>query len=219
MTAQQQKEEIEKLTTQFFDELEYLNELREQYNELLKNGYFYLAKSRYSMGLKSLGQLQYPENIKSTFTITIDSDNSLSIHERQDKKKSPSSSSNNTSSSSSSTTTTTKRRGGNKESKTKADSDDESSDDESENNNNNQENNENNQDGEKKPATPKRGNKELIKKDPIYWFGIMTPSTLKQSQSYFKQSINLSLEMSNKIILLNVIEKQLEELKKNQQTV
>ncbi|KAN0003052.1 hypothetical protein ACTFIZ_009199 [Dictyostelium cf. discoideum] len=262
------KDGNEELIIEYLNEYEQLTILRDQFNDNLKNGYFLISKSKYSMGQKSLGELQYPENMKSLFNVKIEDskysydskdDTFFSIqyidNNKQAKSNNDSSISNNknnnskeqsSSSTKTTTTTTTRRRNVNSKEpiiKTSSngvttmgslesllnncstndnssdDEDDESDTDEEEDDDNNSfENNPNLTEEEKqkifqekvKKQQQKRklkANKKIIRKDPIYWFGISTPTSLKQSQSYFKQAINQSIEISNKLIKMEIIYK------------
>eukprot|EP01132_Coremiostelium_polycephalum_P001434 gene1434-1808_t len=247
------KDEIEKLYINYFDEYESLVSLRNQFHDALKNGYFLLTKSRYSMGLKSLGQLQYPEYMKPNYIITkpknenqiintdynTHHDDYFTIESIDDLKKNQKSVGNNGGSSnndknnstgSNSGTSTRRRTNFNKEPEINSsngvstmgslekllnstsvndnsDSDSDVDDSDSEGDENENENNTQN----KKKVEPKH-KKKTLKADPIYWFGYMTPSTLKQSQAYFKQSVNLSIEVSNKLLKLDLIHKKYLEL-------
>ncbi|EGG19458.1 hypothetical protein DFA_00035 [Cavenderia fasciculata] len=230
------KETCEKLLTEYFDEYTLLTQLRSQLNDALKNGYFLITKSRNTMGLKSLGQLQYPENMKPTIKLEIPKDgynidnvhNEISYHEIQTDIKKNNNNNNNGNNNNNNNnnngnnetgeneSTTRRRTKFNKEpeisvdpktgtttmgsierllssssidqeSDSDSDSDDENNDDNSDDNENN---NGNENSGEKKstPRKPKRRTTEL-KANPIFWFGYLTPATLKQSQLYFKQVV------------------------------
>ena len=51
--------QLDKLTVEFFDNLELLQEKRENLNAAIRDGHLNLSKARYSMGNKSVGALQY----------------------------------------------------------------------------------------------------------------------------------------------------------------
>jgi hypothetical protein len=52
-------------------------------------------------------------------------------------------------------------------------------------------------------------NEIIIKKDPLNWFGIIQPKSLKEAQNYFKNSIDIILKISNiKIKILNLLNKE-----------
>ena len=52
-------EELDHLTVECFDSLEFLQEKREYLNASIRGGHLYLSKARHSMGNKSVGALQY----------------------------------------------------------------------------------------------------------------------------------------------------------------
>ena len=52
-------EELDRLTVEFFDTFECLQEKREYLNASIRDGHLNLSKARYSMGNKSVGALQY----------------------------------------------------------------------------------------------------------------------------------------------------------------
>ncbi|GAM17515.1 hypothetical protein SAMD00019534_006900 [Acytostelium subglobosum LB1] len=307
------KQEAEQLIAKYFDEYQSVTLLRSQLNETLKNGYFMLSKSRMSMGLKSLGQLQYPQNIKPGFMlkgvhddqdaletdiyqvqtppapkeetiytivesdeeddqkdpfqqysrsggssngnggkqqqqqqkkISNNNDVSSSSSSSPSKQKSEQHTNNNsgntstrrrnvgkgeevdTSSSSTSTSTSTSTgtstsqsmsriekllqsstitesltSNGSSRHEDRSDGDfDDYSSDESDSDNDNQR-------MVSMTNKVKREKQKTLKKDPIYWFGYLTPATLKQSQTQFKQAINLSIEISNKLARMEEIQK------------
>ncbi|KAN0037700.1 hypothetical protein ACTFIV_003054 [Dictyostelium citrinum] len=263
------KDGNEELIIEYLNEYEQLTILRDQFNENLKNGYFLISKSKYSMGQKSLGQLQYPENIKSLFNVKIEDckysyeskdDTFLSIQYNDDNQAKSNNDNNKNNSSignnknninnnnnnkEQSSTTTRRRNVNSKEPiiktssngvttmgslesllnncSTNDDSDNSSedepdTDDDDDDNDNSYENNPNLTEEEKQKIFQEKvkkqqqkkklkANKKIIRKDPIYWFGISTPTSLKQSQSYFKQAINQSIEISNKLIKMETIYK------------
>ncbi|EFA76215.1 hypothetical protein PPL_09976 [Heterostelium album PN500] len=285
------KQDLERLMAKYFDEYQSLQLLRSQLNEALKTGYFLMSKSRMSMGLKSLGQLQYPENMKSSVLIKkpIDSDcyidltkdcytvqtkeeiqqnhnnNNHSQHHKQQQQQtpqvlqdddeednvSPFSQYNGTSSNttaSSKTATTAKKIEEDSQTRKRATATTEKSDNNNNSSNGNKSNGgmmkstsmnrieqlldsatltesftSNGNNGRKHIDTAdhttsddeyddfssddysdddkdrvsqkmvsltnrvKRQKKKSLKANPIYWFGFLTPTTLKQSQSQFNQ--------------------------------
>ncbi|KAN0044929.1 hypothetical protein ACTA71_006455 [Dictyostelium dimigraforme] len=265
------KDGNEELIIEYLNEYEELTKLRNQFNENLKNGYFLISKSKYSMGQKSLGELQYPENIRSLLNVKIEDckynyeskdETFLSIQYIDDKQAKPNNDSNknnknngvngignkndnNNNNNNNKEQSTTRRRNVNskepiiktssngvttmgslesllKNCSTNDNSDSDgsniTSDDEpdTDEEDNSYENNPNLTEEEKQKIFQEKvknlqqkkklkANKKIIRKDPIYWFGISTPTSLKQSQSYFKQAINQSIEISNKLIKMEII--------------
>ncbi|XP_068740603.1 coiled-coil domain-containing protein 115-like [Montipora capricornis] len=51
--------EIDRLTLEFFDHFEVLQEKRQYLNDAIRDGHLNLSKARYSMGNKAVGALQY----------------------------------------------------------------------------------------------------------------------------------------------------------------
>ncbi|XP_066285222.1 coiled-coil domain-containing protein 115-like [Branchiostoma lanceolatum] len=52
-------ERLDKLVVELFDKLEDLTAARKRMDDHLKQGFFNLAKARYSLGVKGVGQIQY----------------------------------------------------------------------------------------------------------------------------------------------------------------
>ncbi|KAJ6655306.1 hypothetical protein lerEdw1_005498 [Lerista edwardsae] len=58
-------EELDQLTLHLFDALEMLQAKRDVFNDLVEQGWFSLSKSRYAMGNKSVSALQYGHQMTS----------------------------------------------------------------------------------------------------------------------------------------------------------
>ncbi|XP_066472827.1 coiled-coil domain-containing protein 115 isoform X1 [Tiliqua scincoides] len=58
-------EELDQLTLHLFDALEMLQAKRKIFNDLVEQGWFSLSKSRYAMGNKSVSALQYGHQMTS----------------------------------------------------------------------------------------------------------------------------------------------------------
>ncbi|KYQ90499.1 hypothetical protein DLAC_09126 [Tieghemostelium lacteum] len=182
------------------------------------------------MGLKSLGELQYPEYMKSNVNITMpkvvnnlldngDDDDYITVHYNKpqlDVNTSSNNNNNNSSSTSTSSKNTSRRRNVNT-STNEINTSKNSIPLDTLNSNGNNDDNDSQGGGSGNGNTPtgyddsdeedeeKKKRKLKYKSDPIYWFGVMTPPTLKQSQSHFKQAVNLSIEISNKLIKLELL--------------
>ena len=57
--------ELDRLTLEFFDTMELLQEKREHLSAAIRDGHLNLSKARYSMGNKSVGALQYSHKMDS----------------------------------------------------------------------------------------------------------------------------------------------------------
>ncbi|XP_073455877.1 coiled-coil domain-containing protein 115 isoform X1 [Aquarana catesbeiana] len=62
-TLTEVNERLDQLLLQIMDDLEALKEKRENLNSLIEQGWFYLSQSRYSMGNKFVSSLQYKQDM------------------------------------------------------------------------------------------------------------------------------------------------------------
>jgi len=66
--------------------------------------------------------------------------------------------------------------------------------------------------GYKKPASP--GRDAIKTHDPIRWFGILTPQSLKISQQKFRTSLEIVVDIANLQLELGILQKRFKELSK-----
>ncbi|XP_055788754.1 coiled-coil domain-containing protein 115 isoform X1 [Salvelinus fontinalis] len=166
---------LDKKLLVFMDQLELLEEKRERLNSLIEQGWFSMSKARYSMGNKQVSALQYGsemEPLVRVHTRTLESGEA----EFQTKRR------------------TLKcpeerqvedigpkdKEGVRRRVKTQE------VPDQSDNND---------PWTETEPATSSKPEPNP-QQDPLKWFGILVPQTLKQAQASFKQVVELSAEMA-----------------------
>ncbi|ROL53274.1 Coiled-coil domain-containing protein 115 [Anabarilius grahami] len=158
----------------FMDQLEALEEKRHKLNSLIEEGWFSIAKARYSMGNKQVSVLQYASEMEPLVhveaSLLAGGTAEFKCERRENKTEEPK---NNTIEDIGAKETgwrriNTKQKGVKEEEqdtdpqvKTKAES-----------------------------STPEH-------RDPLKWFGILVPQNLKQAQSAFKEVITLSAEIAS----------------------
>ncbi|KAF4096796.1 coiled-coil domain-containing protein 115 [Onychostoma macrolepis] len=159
----------------FMDQLEALEEKRQRLNSLIEEGWFSIAKARYSMGNKQVSALQYASEMEPlVYVETSVLEGGTAEFKCERKENETEELKNNTIEDIGAKETglrkriNTKQKGVKEEEqetdpqvKTKAES-----------------------------STPEH-------RDPLKWFGILVPQNLKQAQSSFKEVITLSAEIAS----------------------
>ncbi|XP_045911990.1 coiled-coil domain-containing protein 115 isoform X1 [Micropterus dolomieu] len=165
----------------FMDQLELLEEKRATLNSLIEQGWFSISKARYSMGNKNVSALQYASEIEPLVCVharTLDNGEvdfcteivQMCSNEAEKNAKSIED-------------IGPQEEGVRRRIKpTKDIVEKETSEGAS---------------SEKSPeVTPARKSDQNPQQDPLKWFGILVPQTLKQAQSSFKQVVELSAEIA-----------------------
>ncbi|KAF1390450.1 hypothetical protein PFLUV_G00058170 [Perca fluviatilis] len=166
----------------FMDQLALLEEKRATLNSLIEQGWFSMSKARYSMGNKHVSALQYASEIEPLVSVharTLDNGEVDFCTERVKQKCS------NEAGKDARLIEDigpqeegVRRRIKPKKDITEKDAREEAS-------------------SEKVPeVTPVRKGDQNPQQDPLKWFGILVPQSLKQAQSSFKQVIELSAEIA-----------------------
>ncbi|KAK2851435.1 hypothetical protein Q5P01_007711 [Channa striata] len=164
----------------FMDQLELLEDKRATLNSLIEQGWFSISKARYSMGNKQVSALQYASSIEPLICVhtrTLDNAEVEFCTERVTQGKE----------SSKDVTSIEnvgpqeegiRRRNKPKKGVTEKDTANKASD---------------NKAPEETPITKCGQNPQ---QDPLKWFGVLVPQSLKQAQTSFKQVIELSAEIA-----------------------
>nr|XP_057939894.1 coiled-coil domain-containing protein 115-like [Doryrhamphus excisus] len=178
----------EKLLT-LMDQLELLEEKRARLNTLIEQGWFSISKARYSMGNKQVSALQYASEMESLVCVHVKSLNNDNIefctvrespnyHTECKNEKSIED-------------VGPQDEGIRRRIKTKKDSSETESVEELKGN-------------KKCEDTPAPKSKQNLQQNPLKWFGILVPQSLKQAQSSFNQVIELTAEIANlQVAILN----------------
>lgn len=164
---------LDDLLVKYFNILEKFADAREQLQALMKEGYYRLSKARYSMGNKAVSSMQYDVNkMQALATITLSHDETDDRHMFELVRKKPSKARRKTALSEdeySSTIGSTEVR------KRKG--------------------------GEDEVAVLRLEeltiNDDSTAPDPLRWFGVLVPPTLRQGQSNFIQAVEVSVELAN----------------------
>ncbi|XP_061759263.1 coiled-coil domain-containing protein 115 [Nerophis ophidion] len=170
----------EKLLT-FMDQLELLEEKRARFNTLIEQGWFSISKSRYSMGNKHVSALQYASEIVPLVSVnvrTLNNDN-IEFYTKRESQKPHDESKSGTSVED----IGPQEEGIRRRNTTKKDSSEKEAVEELSINNT----------SEDIPTTKSEQN---LQQNPLKWFGILVPQSLKQAQSSFNQVIELTAEIA-----------------------
>lgn len=168
---------LDKKLLVFMDQLELLEEKRERLNSLIEQGWFSMSKARYSMGNKQVSALQYGsemEPLVRVHTRTLESGEAEFQTQRRTLKSPEERQVEDIG--------PKDKEGVRRRVKT-------------------QEVPEIDQSDNKHPWTetetaPSSKPETNPQQDPLKWFGILVPQTLKQAQASFKQAVELSAEMA-----------------------
>ncbi|KAM9350915.1 coiled-coil domain-containing protein 115 [Symphorus nematophorus] len=166
----------------FMDQLELLEEKRSTLNSLIEQGWFSISKARYSMGNKQVSALQYASEIEPLVHVharTLDNGEVDFCTERVEQKCNTDAGKD----AKSIEDIGPQEQGVRRRIKPKKDTTEKEACEEAS--------------GEKAPkVTPVRKSEQNPQQDPLKWFGILVPQSLKQAQSSFKQVIELSAEIA-----------------------
>ncbi|KAL7398868.1 hypothetical protein ABVT39_016322 [Epinephelus coioides] len=166
----------------FMDQLELLEEKRAALNSLIEQGWFSISKARYSMGNKHVSALQYASEIEPLVCVharTLDSGEVDFCSERVKQKCSNEAEKD----AKSIEDIGPQEEGVRRRIKPKKDTTEKEASEEAS--------------SEKAPkVTPVRKTEQNPQQDPLKWFGILVPQSLKQAQSSFRQVIELSAEIA-----------------------
>ncbi|KAM3833950.1 coiled-coil domain-containing protein 115 [Diretmus argenteus] len=173
--------QIDETLLRFMEQLELLEEKRATLNSLIEQGWFSMSKARYSMGNKQVSALQYAREIEPLVCVharTLDNSEVDFCTERVTQTC-------NNESARPVEDIGPQEEGVRRRIKSKKDSGEKENSD-----------NENSE----KPSTAMepqvvKGNQHS--QDPLKWFGILVPQSLKQAQSSFKQVIELSADIAS----------------------
>ncbi|XP_029291429.1 vacuolar ATPase assembly protein VMA22 [Cottoperca gobio] len=166
----------------FMDQLELLEEKRAALNSLIEQGWFSMSKARYSMGNKCVSALQYASEIEPLVYVharTLDTGDVDFCTERVKQKCGNEDGKD----AKSIEDIGPQEKGVRRRIKPKKHITEEEASEEAS--------------CEKAPeVTPVRKHDPNPQQDPLKWFGILVPQTLKQAQSSFKQVVELSAEIA-----------------------
>ncbi|XP_005808695.1 coiled-coil domain-containing protein 115 [Xiphophorus maculatus] len=186
----------------FMDQLELLEGKRKTLNSLIEQGWFSISKARYSMGNKQVSALQFANEMEPLVSVhvrTLENDEVEFCAVRSSRKcndefvKEPTSIED----------IGPQEEGIRRRKNTKSDvAEKKTSEDIS---------------SEKAPeVNPGRKRDHNPQQDPLKWFGILVPQSLKQAQSSFKQVIELSAEIAAlQIVVLNARQELKHDLRNN----
>ncbi|XP_070712276.1 coiled-coil domain-containing protein 115-like [Pempheris klunzingeri] len=162
----------------FMDQLELLEEKRATLNSLIEQGWFSISKARYSMGNKQVSALQYASEIEPLVHVNARTLDSGKVDF---------------------CTQGVKQKCSNETGKDVGSIEDIGPQEEGVRRRNKPKKANTEKEASSKRApevTPARKSDQNPQQDPLKWFGILVPQSLKQAQSSFKQVIELSAEIA-----------------------
>ncbi|XP_035675766.1 coiled-coil domain-containing protein 115-like [Branchiostoma floridae] len=182
-------ERLDELIVELFDKLEALTAARKRMDDHLKQGYFNLAKARYSLGVKGVGQIQYAAIMEPLVHVHVSEEDSCSKFnlDRIIPNKSSSGAAKKVSFDDQESKVRRRHTGrGDEENEEQREGSDEEEDDE--------------------VAELSSGVEDLelhqvvdphSLQDPLRWFGILVPPCLRHGQHSFSQVIAMSCQVAS----------------------
>ncbi|KAK2885706.1 hypothetical protein QQF64_020867 [Cirrhinus molitorella] len=178
----------------FMDQLEALEEKRHKLNSLIEEGWFSIAKARYSMGNKQVSALQYASEMEPLVcveTSVLEGGTAEFKCERKENKIEEVK--NNTIEDIGAKETGLRRRTNANQKGVKE------------------------EEQERDQVNSKAESSTPEHRDPLKWFGILVPQNLKQAQSAFKEVITLSAEIASLQSAILATRKEMQAQKKEKQ--
>lgn len=158
----------------FMDQLEALEEKRHRLNSLIEEGWFSIAKARYSMGNKQVSTLQYASEMEPLVYVETSVLEGGTAEFRCERKENKTGELKNDTIEDIGAKETGLRRRINKQNGVKE------------------------EEQETDPQVKTKAESSTPEhSDPLKWFGILVPQNLKQAQSAFKEVITLSAEIAS----------------------
>ncbi|XP_056102378.1 coiled-coil domain-containing protein 115 [Rhinichthys klamathensis goyatoka] len=159
----------------FMDQLETLEEKRLKLNSLIEEGWFSIAKTRYSMGNKQVSALQYASEMEPLVHVEASLlEGGTAEFKCERRKKKTEELKNNTVEDIGAKDTGLRRRINTKQKGVKEEEE------------------------ETDPQVKTKAESSTPEhREPLKWFGILVPQSLKQAQSAFKEVITLSAEIAS----------------------
>ncbi|KAG1961909.1 coiled-coil domain-containing protein 115 [Pimephales promelas] len=158
----------------FMDQLETLEEKRHKLNSLIEEGWFSIAKTRYSMGNKQVSALQYASEMEPLVHVEVNLLEGGTTEFKCERKKKREEAKNNTVEDIGAKDTGLRRRINTKQKGVKEEEE------------------------ETDPQVKTKAESSTPEhREPLKWFGILVPQSLKQAQSAFKEVITLSAEIAS----------------------
>lgn len=176
MTKTLNPEQLDRACLEILETVQELHEQKTQLHQLLSNGYLCMSKARYVMGVKSISKMQYGNEMKATSTIDVSSDDDNSLMFKVNNENSEVNYKSNT----------PEARKRNAHTDVVGPDFDE---DEIETVGAQTANAESN----RTEAISKRKPHDF---DPLKWFGILVPQSLRQSQAHFKNAVRIIADIS-----------------------
>ncbi|XP_023280999.1 coiled-coil domain-containing protein 115 isoform X1 [Seriola lalandi dorsalis] len=164
----------------FMDQLELLEEKRATLNSLIEQGWFTMSKARYSMGNKQVSALQYASEIEPLVCVHARTLKNGEVDFCTERVKQSKESGKDVTSIED---IGPQEEGVRRRNKPQKDITEKEANDKAR--------------SQKAPeVTPVKRSDQNPQQDPLKWFGILVPQSLKQAQSSFKQVIELSAEIA-----------------------
>ncbi|XP_060108393.1 coiled-coil domain-containing protein 115 isoform X2 [Heteronotia binoei] len=166
-------EELDQTILHLFDVLESLQTKKESFNRLVEQGWFSLSKSRYAMGNKSVSALQYGHQMTPLVRVNTGKNKNGQVEFRVVSEAADSAKPK------ADNTTTIEEIGPSDQALRR-------------------------RKGAGKPEAPAQPQEEISqpaeklgKQDPLTWFGILVPQSLRQAQKTFQEGIRLAAEIAS----------------------
>ncbi|XP_047447308.1 coiled-coil domain-containing protein 115 [Mugil cephalus] len=182
LEAEESSRLLDEKLLHFMDQLELLEEKRATFNSLIEQGWFSMTKARYAMGNKQVSALQYASEMEPLVCVHAKELDNGEV-EFNTEKLAQKCSKESRSDLKSVEDIGPQEEGVRRRNKSKKDITEKNASE--------------NTSSEKAPeVNPVQKSDQNPQQDPLRWFGILVPQSLKQAQSSFKQVIDLSAEIA-----------------------
>ncbi|GAB5588680.1 hypothetical protein Unana1_03580 [Umbelopsis nana] len=216
-------EDLDNLAIEYITEADSIAKLKQNVGNVMTKGFFDLSQAKYIMGTNKLSRYSYDERMKSLYKIDITTEkkddnnifaiNKVEFKEEADEEKRENAEEN---VSEQLNNLSLRKRIGAQEShdggaipemENKDDGRDHKSD-------------ANSKSGKAdKPVTNKAHEKRPVNRNPLYWFGVLVPPSLRTSQQHFKTVVSYAVEEANLLHKLSALEAQYQALQNRKQQI
>ncbi|KAI8581064.1 hypothetical protein K450DRAFT_234460 [Umbelopsis ramanniana AG] len=208
-------EKLDQLTVEYIQEADAVSKLKETLGKEIAKGFFDLGQAKYSMGTSKLSRYSYDERMKSLYKIQVDEQGengndifSISNVEFKDENDGEETGQIKDEVTEKLSNLSLRQRKPAHDTPEKEQLETKGEKETTE---------------ETKPKTKSKNKKtkevRKIDRNPLHWFGILVPSSLRTTQQHFKTVVTQIVEEANLVNRLSVLEKRFEELQKEKERI
>ncbi|CAO3672142.1 unnamed protein product [Umbelopsis vinacea] len=205
-------EQLDNLAIQYIEEADAISKLKQNIGNEMAKGFFNLGHAKYTMGTNKLSRYSYDERMKSLYKIKVNEqrDNRNDVFSITNVEFDDESKANENLSDTAKDEVTEQLNKLTLRQRTAAQANADRTVPEMLKENEKDESATNTE----KRASKKRTEKRPIDRNPLHWFGILVPASLRTCQQHFKNAALYTLEEANHLNRLTVLEEQYQALQK-----